>query len=197
MESDDETTAVRQRSRPSGSKIPYRAGAQGSHSVRGGKTVRQARGKSLLSRVADDIWKLIQTILTLPAHLYLVLKWILLIYIAWMIITHLMAYVRSATAKLAPMCSIPIVGSRLPFCTIPNKTDGRVVDVSRVATSQEELTVVMDQVGVNFDLARNMVDHQFAVRDLRIRVAASEFSRRNELTDELDSLSRYTKQTAK
>lgn len=197
MESDDETTAVRQRPRPSGSKILYRAGAQGRHSVSGRKTVRQAQENPLLSRAAGDIWKLIQTVLTLPAHLYLVLKWTLLIYIAWMIITHLMAFIHSATETLAPICSIQIVRSHLPFCTGFYNTDNRVIDVSRVATTQEQLIVVVDRVGVNFDLARDMVDHEFAVRDLRIRVAASGLARRKELTHELDSLSRYTEQTAK
>lgn len=75
--------------------------------------------------------------------------------------------------------------------------NGRPINASKVATCQEELIVVMDRVGHNFDLARDMVGHEFAVRDLRIRVAASNLSRRQELTRELESLIRYTKQTAK
>ena len=94
------------------------------------------------------------------------------------------------------MCSVPII-SQLPFCTEPPNMEDRALNVSRVATTQDELAVVLDRVGENFDLARDMVDNEFAVRDLRIRVTASELSRRKELTQEMDSFIRYTKQTAK
>lgn len=50
------------------------------------------------------------------------------------------------------------------------------------------LTIVIDRVRQNFDLVRNMLGHEFAVRDLRIRIVASNLSRKEELTRELESL---------
>ena len=198
MDSDNTTTTGRQRFPSADTKVLNRAAVQGRHSVSDDRATELTQERSLLSRAAGDVWKLIKTVLKWPAASYPVWRWILLIYISWMIITYLIAYVyRSAIAALAPICSIPIVGSRIHFCTVIRDIEDRTLDVSMVATTQDGLTVVLDRVGQNFDLARDMVDHEFAVRDLRIRVAASELSRRNELTQELDSLIRYTKQTAK
>ena len=104
---------------------------------------------------------------------------------------------RFAMAKWAPMCTIPISGPHLPFCSMSFDPVDQTVDGSKVATAREELTIFMDRVGQNFDLARDMVGHEFTVRDLRIRVAVSNLSRKQELTRELESLIRHTKQTAK
>ena len=198
MDSDDKTTTGRQRFPSSDSKVLYRAAAQGPHPVSDDRATELTQEESLPSRAAGDVWKLIKTVLKWPVILYPVWKWILLIYIGWVIMTHLVAYMyRSVIVTLAPICSIPILGSRIQFCAVISDIDNRALDVSTVATTQDGLTVVLDRVGQNFDLARDMVDHEFAVRDLRIRVAASELSRRKELTQELDSLIRYTKQTAK
>jgi hypothetical protein len=73
----------------------------------------------------------------------------------------------------------------------------KTINVTKIATSQQELDLVMNSVGKNFDLARDMVGHEFAVRDLRIRVAAGDLYRRREIANELDSLIRETKKTAK
>ena len=59
------------------------------------------------------------------------------------------------------------------------------------------LTVVLDRVGQSYDLARDMIGHEYAVRGLRIRVASSNLERKQELTQELESLIGYTKRTAK
>jgi hypothetical protein len=46
-------------------------------------------------------------------------------------------------------------------------------------------------------MARDMVGHEFSLRDLKIRVASSNLSRKDELSRELESLIRQTKKTAK
>ena len=88
----------------------------------------------------------------------------------------------------------------MPFCpwdSIAQIVATKTLDLSRVATSQEELTVVMERVGENFDLARLMTANEFTLRDLRIRVAASKLSRAEEIARELDKLSDLTRKTAK
>lgn len=50
-------------------------------------------------------------------------------------------------------------------------------DIVTDSTSQEVLTVVIDRDKQNFDPARDMTDHEYAVRDLRLRVAASNHPR--------------------
>ena len=156
----------------------------------------QNQEASFWSLLANDLLSLAGVILRLPQTLYPVWSRLFLLYIVLMAFSYLLAYAyRSATAAIAPLCNIPIVGSQLPYCKVhPGEN---LVDVSRVATAQEGLTLVMNRVGQNYDLARDMVGHEFAVRDLRIRVAASSLSRKKELTRELESLIRYTKQTAK
>ena len=88
----------------------------------------------------------------------------------------------------------------MPFChldSIAQNVPTKTLDLSKVATSQEELTVAMERVGENFDLARLMTANEFTLRDLRIRVAASKLSRAGELAQELDKLSKLTRKTAK
>lgn len=193
---DGPVATVRQRHRTSKTRVPEQAAAQDDYSRSSEIAASQNREASLFSLLANDGWRLAWAFLRLPRTLYPVWKWILLMYIGWMAFSYLLAYAyRSVTAAMAPLCSIPFVGSQLPLCTV--HPGDNPIDASKVATSQEGFTVVMDRVGQNFDLARDMVGHEFAVRDLRIRVAASNLSRKEELTRELESLIRYTKQTAK
>ena len=188
--------AVRRRHRSSKAGVPEQAAAQHNYSRSTEIAASQNQEASFFSLLANDGWRLTWATLKLPRTLYPIWKWVLLIYIGWMALSYLLAYAyRSATAAIAPMCNIPIVGSQLPFCTV--RGGDNPINPSKVATSQEGFTVVMDRVGQNFDLARDMVGHEFAVRDLRIRVAASNLSRKEQLTRELESLIRYTKQTAK
>ena len=191
---DGPVAAVRQRHRTTKTRVLDQAAAQDNYSRASGIPALQNQEASIVSLLVNDGSRLAWAILRLPRTLYPFWKWLLLIYIGWMAFTYLLAYAyRSAAAAIAPMCTIPIVGSQLPFCTVHPDP----IKASKVATSQEGFTVVMDRVGQNFDLARDMVGHEFAVRDLRIRVAASNLLRKKELTRELESLIRYTKQTAK
>ena len=193
---DGPVAAVRQRQRTSKPRVPEQAAARDNYSRSSKKAASRNQEASLFSLIANDGCRLAWATLRLPKTLYPLWKWLLLVYIGWMAFSYLAIYVyRSATAAIAPWCRIQIVGPMLPFCTV--HPGDNPIDASKVATSQEEFTVVMDRVGQNFDLARDMVGHEFAVRDLRIRVAASNLSRKKELTRELESLIRYTKQTAK
>lgn len=158
----------------------------------------QTEEGSLFLEIANDIRKWLKCSFKILRACYPVWKWLVVGYLVWMGLSYLLASMyRSMASKLSPVCSFWIIRSNLPLCNWFPDAESQVIDVSKVATSQEGLTVVMDRVGENFDLARDMTGHEFAIRDLRIRVAASNLSRRQELARELDSLSRYTKKTAK
>ena len=94
------------------------------------------------------------------------------------------------------MCSIPVVGSQLPFCLARSAVNNRPVKV-QVAASHDALAVVVKRVGQNYDLAREMLRNEYSVRDLKTRVGASNLSRKREFTKELGTLIKYTKNTAK
>lgn len=195
---DGNVKTVRQRHRTSETKIPDQADAEDNHPMSGKRAFWQTQEGPFLSVIVNDGWILIKTALRLPMLLYPFWKWLLLTYVVWMAIMYLVTLVGcSATAALAPMCSTWFIGPKIPFCSVSSEPKDRPINVLKVATSQDVLTVVMDRVGQNFDLARDMVGHEFAVRDLRIRVAASNLSCKKELTRELESLIRYTKHMAK
>ena len=195
---DNDVAIIHRRQRTSNRKIADRISAHGNDSRISERSNRQEQEATLPSQIVNDGWRLAKTAVRLPMLLYPIWKWFFLGYLVWLAITYLMAFLyRSATAALAPVCSWPIIGPQIPFCTMSFEPRDRPIDVSKVATSQDVLTVVMDRVGQNFDIAKDMVGHEFAVRDLRIRVAASNLSRKRELTRELETLVRHTKQTAK
>jgi len=160
------------------------------------RTSQESQRGSLLGDVSNDCWSLFRTSLGVPWLLYPIWKWFLLGYLIWLAGSYLLVslYSLAVSSLSATLCPIPILGSRIPFCAT---SIDRSIDLSRITTSQDELTLVMDNVGQNFGLARDMVGHEFAVRDLRIRVGASDLARKQELTRELESLIRNTKQTAK
>ncbi len=146
---------------------------------------------SPLRDMAQDGWKLIKAVLRLLRMSYPVWKWALLACIVFLVIWYFIWYLW--VAAHTALCGLPM-SSWVKFCT-NNPTPS--VDVTKLATSQKELTIVMDQVGRGFDLARDMVGHEFAVRDLRIRVVASKLARKEKLTRELKLLIQQTKQAAK
>ncbi|KAI9671113.1 MAG: hypothetical protein M1831_005199 [Alyxoria varia] len=178
-----DSTLARRRYRPPREKTPHEV---------------PAYEGSLVSDILNDIWTLIKSFAYLPRKLYPIAKWILLAYLMWLAISYPTVIIyRSIKTTIAPLCDIPIIGPRIPLCSLPFELQDRPVDGSKMAKSQDELVVVGDQAGQNFDLARDMVGSEFAVRDLHIRVMASNLSRKKELARELESLIRYTKQTAK
>ena len=176
-----------------------RKGPHKGQSSRSGQRPLVPEGKgSWGMEIANDILKCLNRSFKIVRISYPLWKWIAIGYLLWMGFSFLLAWMyRSAASILSPVCSHRIIQSNFPPCSWIPGAESHAIDVSKVVTSQEGLTMVMDRVGENFDLAREMTGHEFAVRDLRIRVAASNLSRRQELAQELDSLSRYTKKTAK
>lgn len=152
---------------------------------------------SVLWDIVSDVGKTVGGGLRLWRGPYPIGKWLLYGYLIGMAVCYLVAFLygRVLSGVSSVVCPIPVVRSWFPLCEAPTPT--RPIDISKVAATQEELAVVMDQVGHGFDLARDMKRREYAVRELRIRVAASELPRSQELTRELDSLIRYTKQVAK
>lgn len=192
------TENIRRRRHTSNRKTSGRMVSNTKQAFANQTTSNQPDDGSFHTDFAKDAWGVLKKMLRLSRVLYPIWKWFLVLYLLWMVLSYLIASIyQSVTTALSPMCSVPILGSKLMFCNWSSGGEDRPINVSKVATSQEVLTVVMDRVGQNFDLARDMTGHEFAVRDLRIRVANSNLSRRQELARELDSLSRYTKQTAK
>jgi hypothetical protein len=195
---DGGATTVRKRRPISNNMVSDMAVAQDNHSISGERALRQLQQRSLLSDIAKDVRRLTETALELPRALYPIWKRFVVVYVVWLAISYLAVSIyRFATTALAPICSIPVIGPQIPLYTVSVEPNSRPINASKVATCQEELIVVMDRVGHNFDLARDMVGHEFAVRDLRIRVAASNLLGKQELIRELESLIRYTKQTTK
>lgn len=165
------------------------------------KDIEQPQEGSLLLDIANDIWGLIQTMdKTAPKLVrlfYSAAKCFLVGSVIGLVITYLLIPIPLfATTKMAQICSNEWVGVNVPFCESFGPSE-RLVNVSRVAASQEVFVTVMDQVGQNFEIARKMAGHELAVRDLRVRVRMSNLPHKEEITRELDSLIQYTTQTSK
>lgn len=156
-------------------------------------------GSTLLTEVAKDSWRLTRGTVWLVTGSYQFWKWLVLLYIIWLLLSNLLVRLTQALSNgiSSTLCPIPFVGSSIPLCATASPKGPRPIDASKVVKSQEELSKVMDTVGRGFDLARDMVGHEFAVRDLRIRVAASALPRREELSNELQTLARQTKDAAR
>jgi len=158
------------------------------------KTSKPSRTeKSLLEAALNDGWSLFKVVL----RLYPLWKWLLAIYLLVLLLSYSVAGVyRFAVRNLKPVCDIPLLGHQIPFCALQADYD-RQINVKKVIKSQNVLPEVMGRVGQSFEAATSMVHHDFALRDLKIRVSASSLSRAQELTRELEALSRHTKLTAK
>lgn len=144
---------------------------------------------SLIGDVYRDIWRL-------PRLLYVFLKWPLLAYLIWMAFSYSVAFgLRKVGQAVEPVCHIPLVSNLIPLCATP--TLARPLDPAKVVSSQEQLDGVMRPAGQNRDLAKEMMGHEYAVRDLRIRVAASKLERKRELEQQFNALLRRTKDTAR
>lgn len=194
----DYTAKIRQRRHYSDAKALSQVYDRKKPSSPDRRALAQTEVGSLFSEIANDIWKWLKYSFKIWRACYPVWKWLVVGYLVWMGLSYLLASVyRTVSSKLSPVCSSWIIRSTVPFCNWLPDAGSQVTDISKVATSQEGLTVVMDRVGENFDLARDMTGHEFAIRDLKIRVSASNLSRGQEIARELESLSRNTRKTAK
>lgn len=145
------------------------------------------------------------------------LKWFLVVWVLWLFATHLVAtahhrYVEAACrGKLAswiPGCQSSSQGSQsaVPlYCNIPWSNSflsscasarGASVDaktaIDSASSAQAGLNDVIVSVGQNYELSRELVLHESALRDLAIRVRASDLDRKEDLDRELKSLVKLT-----
>jgi len=176
---------------------PRRAELAGLHAAKGTKLCRGEEA-GLFANIATDARNFSKMTLRLISTTYPIWKWLILLYLILLAISYLIIAFHSYVAtRPQPICSIPYIGARIPPCPLINKFSDRPINVSKVSDSQEGLNVVRSQVGESYDLATGMAYNEFAVRDLKIRVRASNLPRKWELVKELEALSRYTKETAK
>ena len=163
--------------------------------------LEQSQKRSLLFNLSNYFMRLIKIVIKTTSKLlrlfYLACKWILVNYIIWLVITHLLISIhRLVTTKMTSIYSIKWIGSNV-FCEsfdLINLID-RSINVLKVATFQEVLAFVTDRARQNFDLARDMIDHKSAVRELEIRVVKNKLVHKWEIYEEFESLFMTTKLT--
>ena len=125
------------------------------------------------------------------------LRWLFYFYVIWMLVSWTAVFLAVKTGQaLEPICRTPIIGERIPFCAGSAETELKT-DVTSIALPQQELSDVMSSVGQNFQLARGMISHEYAVRDLKIRVGASDLRRKQELAEQLAMLIDRTDEASK
>ena len=159
------------------------------------------KDESLLRDVYNDLRKVQGYLYTLCRPSYFFGKWPALIYVLWVIVSHaIMACRDRIRESMEPYCANKYCGNWIPlFCAVDtgDKPDGIAPNATgKLASSQDEVVVVLNSVGQNHQLARDMVGHEFALRDLRIRVAASKLNKKEEMTKDLKDLIEYTDEAA-
>lgn len=140
---------------------------------------------------------MIKTALELLRFFYPALKWILVGYAIWVVITYMLVSLHRFTkATMAPICSQARLRPYVPLCDFANISD-RPPKAAKMTTPEEGLAAVLDQTAQNYDLARDMIRDGFAIENLKTRVKASNLPRKEKLTAELDFLYKYTRETSR
>ena len=157
---------------------------------------------SLLRDVYNDLQKIPGYIYTLRRPSYFFGKWPVLIYVSWVVVSHsIMACRDRIRESMESYCANRYYGNWIPlFCPVDtgDKPDDIAFNATgKLTSSQDEIGVVLNSVGQNHQLARDMVSNEFALRDLRIRVAASKLQKKEEMTEDLNDLIKYTDEAAK
>lgn len=130
-------------------------------------------------------------------------KWFVVGYAAWIGLSYTFSYTyhRGWAALSATVCPIPILGHRLAFCHASTPSSSSTPPESdiliKLISAQEDIATVAGRVGRDRNLSRQIIHHQFAVRDLRVRVGGSSLPRKQELVRHLQSLFDHTKQVAR
>ncbi|MCJ1385674.1 hypothetical protein MMC17_008797 [Xylographa soralifera] len=170
------------------------------------KTVEQgvAEGQPRLSNVLNHGWHMQNWV---PRFSWkCVLVFFVGIYCCLVFMSHLFAHSRKFARSYwgTTVCSreVPllitnvIVGNWMPGCSsYNNRTEQPVspLNHTKMVTIQEELGRVASQVGQSFELTKKMVNSEFTIRDLKIRVVYSKLLQKDGLTKELVSISQSTK----
>lgn len=190
----EKESSIRQRHRRSGSAISDRKATRKGLEASGRKSSAWPQIGSSLSLFTDEAWVMVKWTWQIASWS----RWIFIPYLLWLGLTYLYSQLfSSVTTTLAPVCSLPLIGPRIPFCTSSLEPYDRSIDVSKFATSQEALTDVIDSLGQGLDLARDMNHNGYVIRDLKIVVANSKLPHKKEITRELGKLIQYTEQYAK
>ncbi|KAK4039086.1 hypothetical protein C8A01DRAFT_36989 [Parachaetomium inaequale] len=159
--------------------------------------------KALLVGILSDAMQF-STALLLGLVWLLRLSWpacrkIIILYVFFLGITYSVSFAlnRGREALSAAVCPIPIVGSRLALCQpLPSPTPPGSDILSKISAPQEGLAAVMGRLGHDHSLSRQLVNHSFAVHDLKIRVEVSKLARKDALANDLGILMDSTEKTA-
>ena len=73
----------------------------------------------------------------------------------------------TALSALTPLCSVPLFGSRFPFCELPSEQLPRYPELIDLQTRFEE---IMESSATSANLALDMKQSEVAVRDLNTLV---------------------------
>lgn len=73
----------------------------------------------------------------------------------------------TALSALVPLCSVPLFGSRLPFCGLPSEQQPRYPELIDLQTRFED---IMESSATSANLALDMKQSEVAVRDLNTLV---------------------------
>jgi hypothetical protein len=180
------------------------------------------RWRTLVQTVLNDLWALVTgfwsffaLILSLAHHFSAWLRLLLgplltltqlfpgalrptLAYFIWMWFSYASSYGyhRGWDTLSAWVCPVPALGPRFGFCnaTVSPSTP---LNLSKMTSSQDDLIVVRDALEQNQNLMELMLDNQFAVRDLKIRVAASKLPRKKDLAEDLETLIVLTREASR
>lgn len=155
-------------------------------------------GVTLSQKIVAYVWEPLRKLWTTSLVSYTFWKWLVVTYLMWLALSYsVVGLCGGPDVTLSKVCNAPAVGPHLRVCQVSLDSKRGSVDISKIAESQKELVVVVDYIGQNYDLAGGMAGNEIAIRDLKHRVAASNFPLRREWTRELESLLRYTKETAR
>ncbi|KAK3294963.1 uncharacterized protein B0H64DRAFT_402139 [Chaetomium fimeti] len=109
----------------------------------------------------------------------------LIAYTVWLGFTYTVSFAleNDQDALSTVLCATPYVGSQLVLCQPPGLSKLWGPDLlAGISLPREGLADAARRVGRDHSLAREMLDHHGAIRDLRIRVATSESQVRYELS---------------
>ena len=144
---------------------------------------------SLLSDIISDLRRL-------PRAAYPYWKWPLLAYFVWMVFTWAaMSVYTNIVDRFEPLCSTPWLRQKLPWCYVPSSSTS--LEVAKLPIScHRELEEAVMSTGKGLGLAMDILDSEFAIRDLNIRVQHSALKCREDLSVELNKLISLTMQTS-
>ncbi|ERF72400.1 hypothetical protein EPUS_06029 [Endocarpon pusillum Z07020] len=137
---------------------------------------------SLLSAICSDTLKL-------PRATYHYWKWPVLLYILWLLFSHLSAAVyMTITEKFEPICSLPLVGQKLPMCHHQFEAPIKATSPTRISTTEQQMENVVNLAQESYGVGKIILSKEFALRDLRIRVRYSKLRFKNEFLEKMDVL---------